>query len=98
MGQIEEAARLMEEAIEWYSEHNIVYSQAETTLLRYQGLRFLVSTYQKQQNLEKVKHYASQVKELMSENPQQLRTYLEDPHLNFLKWEQFRMKHRPLFP
>ncbi len=36
MGQIEEAARLMEEAIEWYSEHNIVYSQAETTLLRYQ--------------------------------------------------------------
>ena len=98
MGQIEEAARLMEEALEWYSEYNVVYNQAETTLLRYQGLRFLVSTYQKQQNPEKGKHYASQVKELMSENPQQLRTYLEDPHLNFLKWEQFRMQHSQLFP
>ena len=98
MGQIEEAARLMEKALEWYSEYNVVYNQAETTLLRYQGLRFLVSTYQKQQNTEKVQHYASQVKELMSENPQQLRTYLEDPHLNFLKWEQFRMQHSQLFP
>ena len=98
MGQIEEAARLMEEALEWYSEYNVVYSQAETTLLRYQGLRFLVTTYQKQQNPEKVKHYASQVKELLSENPQQLRTYLEDPHLNFLKWGKFRRQHRPLFP
>ncbi|MCH7804195.1 MAG: tetratricopeptide repeat protein [Acidobacteria bacterium] len=98
MGLIEEAARLMEEALEWYSEYNVVYSQAETALLRYQGVRFLVSTYQKLKNPEKVKHYASQVKELLSEDPQKLRTYLEDPHLNFLKWEKFRMQHPQLFP
>jgi len=98
MGRIEEAAGLMEEALEWYSEYNVVYSQAEATLLRYQGMRFLVSAYQKIKNPEKVKHYTTQVKELQSENPQKLRTYLEDPHLNFLKWEPFRMQHRQLFP
>jgi len=98
MGRIKEAAGLMEEALEWYSEYNVVYSQAEATLLRYQGMRFLVSAYQKIKNPEKVKHYTTQVKELQSENPQKLRTYLEDPHLNFLKWEPFRMQHRQLFP
>jgi len=98
MGRIEEAARLMEEALDWYSEYNVVYNQAETTLLRYQGVRFLVSSYKKLKNPEKVRHYATQVEELLSENPQKLRTYLEDPHLNFLKWERFRMKHRQLFP
>ncbi len=98
MGQIEEAARIMVEALEWNSEYSVVYSQAETTLLRHQGLRFLVSTYQKLKNPEKVEQYASQVKELLSGNPQQLRTYLDDPHLNFLKWERFRMQHHQLFP
>ena len=98
MGRIEAAAGLMEEALKWYSEHDVVYSQAETTLLQYQGVHFLVSAYQKLKNPEKAKHYATQATELLSQNPQQLRTYLEDPHLNFLKWERFKAAHRQLFP
>lgn len=98
MGRIEEAVRLMEETLEWYSEHNVVYNQAETTLLRYQGMNFLVSTYQKLKNPEKVKHYATQARELLNEDPKKLRTYLEDPHLNFLKWDKFKTQNLQLFP
>jgi tetratricopeptide (TPR) repeat protein len=98
MGRIEEGARLMEEALEWYAEYNVVYNQAETTLLRYHGVHFLVNAYQKLKNPERVKHYTTQVSELLSGNPQELRAYLEDPHLNSLKWEKFRMQHSQLFP
>ena len=98
MGRMEEAARLMEEALGWYSEHPVVYNQAETTLLRYHGVYFLVNAYQKLKNTEKAKHYSTQVTEMLSENPQKLRTYLEDPHLNFLKWDKFRMQNPQLFP
>lgn len=98
MGRIEDAARLMEEALTWYAEHPVVYNQAETTLLRYQGVYFLVNAYQKLNNPEKSRHYATQVSALLSENPQKLRTYLEDPHLNFLKWDKFKMQYPQLFP
>ena len=98
MGRIQEAASSMEQALEWYSEHNVVYSQAETTMLQYQGVRFLVSSYKKLEIPEKAEYYATQATELLSQNPQQLRTYLEDPHLSFLKWDRFKAVHRELFP
>jgi tetratricopeptide (TPR) repeat protein len=98
MGRMEEAARLMEEALEWYAEHDVVYGLNETTLLRYQGMHFLVGSHQKLANAEKVRHWATQLRELMNEDPQKLKTYLEDPHLNFLKWDKFKTAHRQSFP
>lgn len=91
-GNLEEAAGLMEEALKWYSGHDIVYAQAEHTLARHRGLHFLTQTYGKLGNQEKANYYTDQAKELVSENPQKFAAYLADPHLNFHKWAEFKKR------
>ena len=91
-GKLAEAAGLMEEALEWYSDHDPVYTQAEHTLAQYRGFQFLTNLYRKLGNQEKAKSYTDQAKELVSKNPQKVATYLADPHLDFSKWGEFKKK------
>ena len=91
-GQVAAAADFLEQALEWYSGYDSVYSQAEHALVQYHGLHLLTNLYQKLSNPEKVEYYKTQATELASQDPQRLATYLADPHLNFSKWEEFNQR------
>ena len=93
LGRTAPAASLMEDALAWYEEYPTVYNEAERTMLQYQGALYLVGTYRKLNNPEKVQSYADQASEVMSRDPQKLAAYLVDPHLNFLKWDDFKKEH-----
>ncbi len=92
-GQTAQAATLMKDALEWYAQNPIVYNDAERTMLEYQGSLYLVGAYRKLNDPEKVEHYATQASALRGRDPQKLAAYLVDPHLNFLKWDNFKKEH-----
>jgi tetratricopeptide (TPR) repeat protein len=92
-GRTSQSASYMEDALEWYAGHPIVYNDAERTMLSYHGALYLARAYRKLNDSEKVQYYADQASELRSRDPQKLATYLVDPHLNYLKWDDFKKEH-----
>ena len=93
LGRTAEAAAFMEDALAWYTEYPVVYGQSENTVLQYQGARYLAGAYRKLNVPEKVQRYTDRVSEVMGRDPQKLAAYLVDPHLNFLKWDDFKKEH-----
>ncbi|MBI4456070.1 MAG: tetratricopeptide repeat protein [Acidobacteria bacterium] len=87
-----EASRLMEETLQWYQDNQKVYSQAEQTVVEYQGLNFLIDIYKKLNQPEKTKYFSSRLSELRTKDPKKLAAYLADPHLNFYMWREFKRK------
>ncbi|MEE2821946.1 MAG: tetratricopeptide repeat protein [Acidobacteriota bacterium] len=93
LDRIPEATTFMEKAVAWYVEYPIVYNEAERTVLQYQGSRYLAGAHRKLDNLEKAQYYADNASKIMGRDPQKLAAYLVDPHINFLKWKDFRKEH-----
>ncbi len=93
LGRTADAAGFMEGALEWYQNNPIVYGESENTVLQYQGARYLAGAYQRLKDPEKSKRYADHASEVMGRDPQKLATYLVDPHLNFMKWDDFKQEH-----
>ena len=93
LGRTADAAGFMADAIEWYRNNPIVYGESENTVLQYQGARYLAGAYHRLNDPEKSKRYADQASEVMSRDPQKLAAYLVDPHLNFMKWDDFKKEH-----
>ena len=93
LGRTVPSAAFMEEALEWYTQNPIVYTEAERTMLEYQGAHYLAGAYRRLNQPEKVQQFTDQASEVMGRNPQKLAAYLVDPHLNFLKWDDFKKEH-----
>lgn len=85
LGQRLEAARLMEEALDWYRRNEEVYSRVEHGAILYQGLLFLADAYKKLNDPERAERYTGQAGELVSKDPQKYTAYLADPHLNLYR-------------
>jgi hypothetical protein len=84
----------MEDALKWYSENEEVYSQAEQSVVQYQGLSFLSVAYNALNEPEKAQFFTDRIAELRSKDPRKLEAYLADPHINFSKWGQFESRKR----
>jgi len=93
--RLADAVDLMERALEWYNENEIVYGESEQTMVAYQGLHFLGSVSRKMGEEEKARGYAEKANQLRDRDPQRLAGYLDDPHLNFAKWDEFNARWRP---
>jgi tetratricopeptide (TPR) repeat protein len=89
-GRHTEAAPRMEEALKWYADNEDVYSHAELTVLQYQGLGLLATTYERMAEPEKVKASEDRLTALRNKEGTRLAAYLADPHLDFSKWPEFK--------
>jgi tetratricopeptide (TPR) repeat protein len=87
-----EAVRQMEDALKWYDENEGVYSEAERTVVRYNGLNFLFNAYNRLEEPEKAKFSEDEIAKLRDRDPKKLAAYLADPHLTFAKWPTFEAR------
>ena len=89
-GRHSEAASQMEDALKWYENNDDVYSHAERTVLQYQGLGLLATTYENMAEPEKARSSEDRITALRDKEGSRLLAYLADPHLDFSKWPAFK--------
>ena len=80
----------MEDALKWYENNEDVYRHAEQTVLLYQGLGLLATTYENMAEPEKAKATEDRTTALRDKEGSRLSAYLADPHLDFSKWPEFK--------